>query len=265
MPHHRTLAPPEQRRSSTGAAAPVIHAELRRHYDALYDLLLDGRAPRDARPVLDAGSGDGLALTAITQGTPLRGVGVDIASPGQWLGPPEWDVIQADVQRLPFADGVFHSALMVDVFEWLRHPIATLGEIARVTNGPILVVQTDWEGLWFQADEAEIGRDLVRAFTKGAPEHLRSRISSSAEAAGLDVKAVSTVSITADRLEQGALAWDLLESIRRYLVIESAQVRARRFDNWRSELQHAADEGQFAMLVRRVVALLERNPARNPA
>ncbi len=255
MPHHRTLAPPEQRDGRT----PVIHAELRRHYDSLYDLMLNGRAARDARPVLDVGTGDGLALTAITQGTPLHGLGIDVAAPGQWLGPPGWSVIQADAQRLPFVDDGFNSALMVDVYEWLRHPAATLSEIARVTDGPILIVQTDWEGLWFQADEAEIGRDLVRAFTKGAPEQLRQRIRSSAEEAGLSVERSSTVSITTDRLEQGGLAWDVLESIRRYLVIESAQVRARRFDDWRSELQRAADEGQFTMLVRRIVALLGSN------
>ena len=256
MPHHRTLAPPDQRNSGSGGRAPVIHAELRRHYDALYDLLLNGRAPREARPVLDVGTGDGLALTAITQGTPLHGIGIDAAAPGQWQGPPEWSVIRADAQRLPFVDDGFKSSLMVDVFEWLRHPAATLAEVSRVTDGSILVVQTDWEGLWFQADEAEIGRDLVRAFTKGAPEQLRQRIRSSAEEAGLSVERSSTVSITTDRLELGGLAWDVLESIRRYLVIESAQIRARRFDDWRSELQRAADEGQFTMLVRRVVALL---------
>ena len=253
MPHHRTLAPPEQR----GGGAPVIHAEMRRHYDSLYDLLLDGRPARDARPVLDVGTGDGLALTAITQGTPLHGVGIDIAAADHWQGPREWSLIRADAQRLPFVDDGFKSSLMVDVFEWLRHPVATLAEISRVTNGPILIVQTDWEGLWFQADEAEIGRDLVRAFTKGAPEQLRERIRGSAEEAGLSVERASTVSIATDQLAQGGLAWDVLESIRRFLVLESAQVRARRFDDWRSELQRAADQGQFTMLVRRVVALLD--------
>ena len=235
----------------------MIHAELRRHYDALYDLLLNGRPPRVARPVLDVGTGDGLALAAITQGTPLHGVAIDVAEPGEWLGPPEWSVIRADAGRLPFADARFRSALMVDVFEWLRHPSATLAEIARATAGPILIVQTDWEGLWFQADEAEVGRDLVRAFTKGAPGQLRERIRDSVEEAGLAVQSASTVSIATDRLEQGGLAWDVLESIRRYLVIESAQVRARRFDDWRSELQRASAEGQFTMLVRRVVALVD--------
>ncbi|MXX81228.1 MAG: methyltransferase domain-containing protein [Chloroflexi bacterium] len=263
VPHHRTLAPPERR----GGGAPVIHAELRRHYDKLYDQLLNGRPPRDARPVLDVGTGDGLALAAITQGSPLHGVGVDTAEPGHWLGPEGWSVIQADAQRLPFCEGSFRSALMVDVFEWLRHPTATLAEIARVTNGPILVVQTDWEGLWFQADKsavglradrAEVGRDLVRAFTRGAPDQLRGRIRAASAEAGLELTSSSVATITTGELKPNNLAWDVLESIRRYLVIESAQVRARRFDDWRAELQRAADDGQFTMLLRRVVALLER-------
>lgn len=253
MPHHRNLAPPAQ----PGADRPVIHDELRSHYDALYDLLLNGRRARDGRPVLDVGSGDGLALNAIVQGTPLHGVAIDSATTGSWLGPSEWSLVQADAQRLPFPDARFRSALMVDVFEWLRHPAATLREIARATNGSILIVQTDWEGLWFQVDRAEIGRDLVRGFTRGAPEELRGLIRSAAEAAGVTVAQMSSISIETNRLEQGSLAWDVLESIRRFLVIESAQVRARRFDDWRSELQQAADEGQFSMLVRRVVALVE--------
>ncbi len=253
MTHHRTLAPPVRR-----GGAPVIHAELQRHYDALYDQLLNRRPAREARPVLDVGTGDGLTLAAITQGSPLHGVGVDTAEPGHWLGPVGWSVIQADAQRLPFDDRSFRSALMVDVFEWLRHPAATLGEIARVTDGPILVVQTDWEGLWFQADKAEVGRHLVRAFTRGAPEQLRSRIRAASTEAGLEISGSSIATISAETLKPNGLAWDVLESIRRYLVIESAQVRARRFDDWRAELQRASDDGQFTMLLRRVVALLER-------
>lgn len=260
MPHHRSLAPPVQP-IQLGGELPVIHAELRRHYDSLYDQLLNGRAARDARPALDVGTGDGLALAAITQGTPLHGVAIDLTAPGHWSGPTEWSVVQADAQRLPFDDGSFNSALMVDVFEWLRHPAATLGEIARVTRGPLLVVQTDWEGLWFQSDKVEVGREIVRAFNRGTPENVRGAIRSAAVEAGLGVESISNSTINADKLQLGSLAWDVLETIRRYLVIESAQIRASRFDAWRRELQQAADEGQFTMLVRRVVAMLSAEPS----
>ncbi len=252
MPHHRSLAPPPQR----GDGDPVIHRELGRHYDALYELLLDGRPPTQARPVLDVGSGDGLSLSAIVRGTALAGVALDMASPEAWFGPPDWSTLQADAQRLPFADRSFRSALMVDVFEWLRHPVASLSEIARVTAGPIVVVQTDWNGLWFQVDEAEVGQELVRAFSRGAPTNLRQQLRATATEAGLANATISTASIYAERLEVGGLAWDLLEAIRRYLVIEAGRVRARRFDDWRRKLQRAADEGQFTMLLQRVIGVL---------
>ena len=99
----------------------------------------------------------------------------------------------------------------------------------------------------------------MSAYTKGAPENLRSRIRSGGAEAGLSVDAISSVTISTDSLKPGSLAWDTLDSIRRHLVLESAQIRARRFDDWRRELQHAAAEGQFTMSVRRVVALLSRN------
>ena len=260
MPHHRSLSPPAQR----DGRRPVIHRELQRHYDELYDQLLNGRPPRAARPLLDVGTGDGLALSAIVQGTPLSsggGFGVDAEAPGDWLGPLEWAVVQADAHRLPFADDAFRSALLVDVFEWLRHPSGALWEVSRVTEGPILLVQTDWEGLWFQADagrRVEAGRELLRLFTKGAPPHLRRSIRTAAADAGLALQDLRVASISSNRLEQGSLAWDLLEGVRRYLVLESAQVRARRFDEWRAELQREAAGGQFNLLLRRVVALLER-------
>lgn len=258
----RSLSPPPKTADGRDGR-PVIHEELRRHYDSLYDQLLDGRAARDARPGLDVGSGDGLTLAAITQGTPLSGVAIDSDARADWLGPDGWDLVRADAQRLPFADGSFRTALMVDVFEWLRHPAVTLAECGRVTDGPILIVQTDWEGLWFQADHraevAERGREFVRAFTRGAPSDLRGQIRRSAAEAGLSAAEVSIASIRSNDLVQGSLAWDLLDSIRRYLVIESARVRARRFDEWRRELQRSADAGQFELLLRRMVAVVRRS------
>ena len=265
MPHHRSLAPPVA--SSTRlsgrrvSSEPVIHDELRRHYDELYDRLLRGRAPREARPALDVGTGDGLTLAAIVQGTPLDGIAIDAGESGQWMGPAEWDIVRGDAHRLPFREGWFRSAVLLDVFEWLRHPSAALAEMGRVTQGPILLVQTDWDGLWVQggnrADVAEWGREHVGAFTRGAPQNLRAVVRSAVDDAGLSMLELSMASIHTDRLAPGALAWDLLEMMRRHLVIESARVRARRFDEWRAALQRSAGEGQFELLLRRLVAVLE--------
>ena len=209
--------------------------------------------------MLDVGSGDGLSLSAITRGAPLTGVAIDLAPAERWLGPEGWSIIQSDAQRLPFADNQFRSALMVDVIEWLRHPVASLSEIARVCDGPILVVQTDWAGLWFQVDESEVGQEFVRAYSRGAPPDPRHLIRTSAHEAGLNVAELEIASIYAESLDYGGLAWDTLETIRRYLVIDSGRIRARRFDDWRRKLQRAADDGQFTMLLQRVVAVLKRS------
>lgn len=254
MPHHRSLAPPADQRTG---GAPTIHPELRRHYDAVYDLLLDGRNPRNTGLALDLGAGDGSALGAIALGTGLRGVAVERSPSEHWLGPDGWQIVRADASRLPFANAAFGAALMVDVFEWLRHPAAALAEAGRVTAGPIVVVQTDWDGLWFECEEAETGRELTRLFTSGAPAELTSRLSSAVSGASLSVRQRSAATIRAERLEPGTLAWDVLATMRRWLVIDGALVRARRFDDWLAELHAAAAKRHFSMLLQRQIWVIE--------
>lgn len=254
MPHHRSLAPPADARSD---GVPRIHSELRAHYDAIYDLLLAGRSPRETGLALDLGSGDGATLGAIALGTGLRGVAVERTPTEHWLGPDGWDVIQADGSRLPFADNAFGATLMVDVLEWLRHPEAVLTEVGRTTSGPIVIVQTDWEGLWFECEEAETGRELTRMFTSGAPTSLATSLAASLRDLALASRSRTSVTIRSERLEPGTLAWDVLATMRRWLVIEHASIRARRFDDWLSELRSAAAEGQFSMLLRRLIWVVE--------
>ncbi len=190
-------------------------------------------------------------------GPGLHGVALDRAPSERWLGPSGWEVVRGDAARLPFADGVFGAALMVDVFEWLRHPSAALSEAGRVTAGPIVVVQTDWDGLWFECEEAETGRELTRMYTSGAPLGLSGALAASAAEAGLSVRRRGSVTLRGERLQPGALAWDMLGTMRRWLVIEAARVRARRFDDWLGELHAAAAEGHFSMLLRRLIWVLE--------
>ena len=262
MPHHRTLSPPARRGTTQrGAGEPVVHAELRRHYDAVYDLLLDGRRPRDAGPLLDIGTGDGAAIGAIAMGTGLRGVGVDLRTPSEWLGPPDWEFVEAPAERLPFDDGSFRTALFVDVIEWLRRPEVALAEASRVTDGPIVIVQTDWDGLWFETREADAARELSRLYLQGSPDGVRKRIRDAAAEAGLQTRELSAQTIRADSLAPGSLASDVLNTMRRWLVIDAARVRARRFDDWRTDLELQAADGHFSMLIRRWVGLFERGQA----
>ena len=251
MPHHRALAAPTDRN-----AAP--YPELRAHHDEIYDLLLDGRSARAASPLLDIGSGDGTALQAITAGTALRAAALDHRRAQRWHGPGETLRVLGDAHRLPFADDSFAACLMVDTFEWLRHPAAALREAARAARGPIVVVQTDWHALWLDSEDPELARDLVRRWAAGSPEPLRLRLRGAGEEAGLAVSELRSTSIRAERLEPGSLAADQLRAMRRWLVVEQPQTRASRFDQWRRKLDRRAAEGRFEMLLRRWVCVLRR-------
>lgn len=253
MPHHRALAVPEQPRERP-------HSELREHYDEIYDTLLDGRLPRDAGPILDVGCGDGATLQAIIEGTPLRAAALDRAEPDRWHGPAEATRIRADAQQLPFSERAFAGVLLVDTFEWLRHPVAALRELGRIVDGPIVVVQSDWPALWFDSEDPDLAREIVRLWADVPEEPLRERLRRAAETAGLQIDALCSVTIRAESLAPGSLAADQLRAIRRWLVVERPQLRARRFDHWRKELDRRAAAGHFEMLLRRRIALFRPDP-----
>lgn len=257
LPHHRSLVSPGGRE-----AAP--YAELRAHYDELYDLLLGGRAAREASPLLDIGAGDGAALRAVAAGTPLRLVGFDRPPAANWMGPAEASRALGDAHRLPFADDSFGAALMLDTFEWLGEPAAALAEAARVVRGRIVIAQTDWSALWFDSDDPETARELVGRWSLGAPEPLRPRLrdaaQTAAERAGFELELLRPITIRAQSLAPGALAYDQLRAIRRWLVVDRPQTRASRFDKWRAQLERLAASGHFEMLLRRYVCVL--GPAR---
>ena len=257
MPHHRSLVSPSGR-----DAAP--YPELRAHYDELYDLLLGGRPPREASPLLDIGAGDGAALQAIAAGTPLRLVAFDRPPAARWAGANDAARALGDAHRLPFADDSFGAALLVDTFEWLRQPAAALTEAARVVRGRIVIAQTDWPALWFDSDDPDTARDLVRRWSQGAPEPLRPRLrdaaQEAAELSGLQIEQLRPVTIRAQSLAPGALAYDQLRAIRRWLVVDRPQTRASRFDKWRKQLDRQAANGHFEMLLRRYICVLAPTP-----
>ncbi len=256
MPHHRSLAPPTRR------DAPP-YPELRGHHDEIYDALLDGRAPRTAGPLLDIGSGDGTALQAITAGTPLRAIALDRPPPPLWQGPANTARVLADAHRLPFADASFAAALLLDTFEWLRRPAAALQEAGRVVRGPIVVVQSDWPALWFDSEDPDLARELVRRWAGGPADPsqpLQTQLEQAAQQAGLALDELRSATIRAASLEPGSMADAQLRAMRRWLVVERPQIRASRFDQWRRKLDRRAAAGHFEMLLRRRICILRPRP-----
>ena len=89
-------------------------------------------------PVLDLGSGTGHLSARLQQELGLDVVTADV-SDIHVVGPPP--VLIAD-GVLPFAEGTHTAALLIFMLAYPKHPASVLAEAARVTRGPIIVVQS---------------------------------------------------------------------------------------------------------------------------
>jgi len=91
-----------------------------------------------AGPLLDLGSGTGHFAALLENDLGLEVITVDVSDIHVVGRPP---VLVAD-GILPFADQTFSAALLFFMLAYPADPAAVLTEAARVTQGPIIVVQT---------------------------------------------------------------------------------------------------------------------------
>jgi SAM-dependent methyltransferase len=89
-------------------------------------------------PVLDLGSGTGHLAARVESDTGLEVITADVSDIHVVGRPP---VLIAD-GTLPFTDGMFSAALLVFMLAYPNDPAALLAEVARVTRGPIILVQS---------------------------------------------------------------------------------------------------------------------------
>lgn len=115
---------------------PLLDAVMERRAGALAAQI--GPWLPDAGPVLDLGSGTGHLAARLARERGLSVVAADVADI-HVAGPPP--VLVSD-GALPFADGAFSASLLLYVLAYPADPAAVLAEAARVTRGPLIVVQT---------------------------------------------------------------------------------------------------------------------------
>jgi len=89
-------------------------------------------------PVLDLGSGTGHLSARLERELGLDVVAADVTDMHVMGRPP---VLIAD-GILPFEDGAFSAALLFFMLAYPNDPADVLAEVARVTRGPIIVVQS---------------------------------------------------------------------------------------------------------------------------
>lgn len=105
-----------------------------------------------ATAYLDAGCGDGRYLAALAAELPERVAGVDISErilETARAQAPRAELRQANLERLPFADGEFDLVLSSQVIEHVLDREGAAAELARVLRpGGTLVISTDNERAW---------------------------------------------------------------------------------------------------------------------
>ena len=92
----------------------------------------------DEGPVLDLGSGTGHFAAMLERELKLEVITADVSDMHVTGRPP---VLIAD-GVLPFGDDAFRAALLIFMLAYPANPPRVLAEAARVTRGPVILVQT---------------------------------------------------------------------------------------------------------------------------
>ncbi len=115
---------------------------------SLFDAVMEGRSrqlieqvgvwlPAEG-PLLDLGSGTGHLAARLERELGLEVVNADVSDMHVVGRPP---VLIAD-GVLPFEEGTFSAALLCFMLAYPKDPAGLLAEVARVTRGPIILVQS---------------------------------------------------------------------------------------------------------------------------
>lgn len=135
-------------------------------------LVVDALAPIAGRHIVDIGCGPG-AMSAALAGRGARITGID---PGEAaiavarLRAPGCAFEVCSAESLPFADGTFDGAVILNALHHVPDPRAALNEAARVVSpgGRIVVVEPLAEGSFFAALKPIEDETAIRAAAQGA-------------------------------------------------------------------------------------------------
>jgi demethylmenaquinone methyltransferase/2-methoxy-6-polyprenyl-1,4-benzoquinol methylase len=169
--------------SERKSGALALFAGLDRRYDLLSAALSLGQDPRWRRAmvasiraeredcVLDVATGTGLVARALVESYDCEVVGVDqsrdmLAGARRALASrpdlaPRIDLVQAEAERLPFADAEFDHLTFTYLLRYVDDPAATLRELARVVKpgGRIAALE-------FGLPDPPLWRPLWRLYTR---------------------------------------------------------------------------------------------------
>jgi SAM-dependent methyltransferase len=136
-------------------AAEDTHWWYRGRMRVVRDAVRRSTAPGDRPRVLDIGCGGGATLAELARVADTTGVEPSEVSRAKAAAREVGPVIDAGVYDLPFDDGAFDLALLLDVLEHLDDEVGALTSIARVVvpGGALVVTVPAHPRLWSRHDE----------------------------------------------------------------------------------------------------------------
>lgn len=133
---------------------------------------IDLLGPIEGARILDVGCGPGIyardlalrgaRVTALDSAPAmLAAVGAEAAAAGVTI-----ETATGDANDLPFADGTFDAAVLVQVIEYVPDAVGALREVARVLTpgGRLLVADTDWTSASWWVGDGDIEREIKDAW-----------------------------------------------------------------------------------------------------
>ncbi len=118
------------------------------------DEVLRGLALGDAIEILDAGCGSGRNMVELARFGTVTGLELADASVAKARSRQVGEVVQGNLEQMPFDDGSFDLAVSFDVIEHLDNDRAALRELRRVVRpgGPLVVTVPAYQSLWSEHD-----------------------------------------------------------------------------------------------------------------
>lgn len=233
--------------------------KIRRQYFDLFSL-------SGGEYVLDVGCGTGANAMALVEH--LRGncrvVGVDTSQPMLQIGErnlpsfPYADCIRlqtAEAHQLPFSEGDFDAAMIIQVLEYSKEPIQMLQETKRVLKpgGKILVVDTDWDTIVWNSNLKERTRKIVLGWSDHEADGWQGRkILEYLIRAGYQNVQGRTLTISESSFAEDSYSYLLTGIITDYMI-RSEKMAAGEVEEWLRDLKVKAAAGHFYFSLNRYV------------
>jgi arsenite methyltransferase len=227
--------------------------------------------------ILDVGCGTGanaMALLTHNQGK-CRVVGLDNSEPMLAIGRKNLESFSygsnmsfevGDGHEIPFPDGHFDAAMIIQVLEYSKEPIRMLTEVKRVLRkgGRLFVADTDWDTVVWNSNQKDRTREIVRLWADHEADGWQGRkIPQYLKEAGFSSLEGGVFVITESSFGENDYCYNFTARIMRDYLVRSEKMSAADVDSWLDDLRAKDRAGHFYFSINRY-AFVASSPGLSP-